>query len=140
MGSSVVKADLVPVWQIDGAFEHVAKGLQLSCERGGGEIDAAYLHRECRSANAVLVVVTEKDQHLGAVVLRFENWSGRSVLRTLALWCDGPGVWDAINSKAHEIGKQFGVKSLIAEGRRGWERRYPNAKVLRQLYEVDLDS
>ncbi len=136
---SLVKCELVPVWGIDGAFQHVTQGLQKSCDRSGGDLDAAYLHRECRSGQAMLVVSSD-DTIDGAVVLRFENWSGKSVLRTLALWCDGEGAWEALNAKAHEIGKQFGAKSLIAEGRKGWERRYPNAKILRQLYEIGLDD
>ena len=136
IGSSV--AEVVPLWQIDGIFEHIAEGLQKSCDRTGGDIDAAYLFRECRSAAAMLVVAAENELIIGAVVLRFENWSGKSVLRTLALWCNGDGAWESLNAKAHEIGRQFGAKSLIAEGRKGWERRYPNAKILRSLYEVPL--
>jgi hypothetical protein len=134
----VLKSELVPVWQIDNVFGHVSQGLQRSCERTGGDLDSAYLHRECRSSAALLVVTSTETEITGAVVLRFENWSGKSVLRTLALWCNGKGAWAALDQKAHEIGKQFGVKSLIAEGRKGWERRYPNAKILRQLYEVSL--
>jgi len=130
---------LVPLFHIDSAFEQVAKGLQKSCDRSGGDLDAAYLHRECRTGQAMLCVVSHEDNIIGAVVLRFENWSGKNVLRTLALWCNGLGVWDALDAKAHEIGRQFGAKSLIAEGRKGWERRYPNAKQLRTLYEVELD-
>ena len=135
----VVKCELVPIWQIDNVFEHIAKGLQSSCDRSGGDLDAAYLYRECRSSAAILVVTSDETEINGAVVLRFENWSGKSVLRTLALWCNSKGAWAALDTKAHEIGKQFGAKSLIAEGRKGWERRYPNAKMLRTLYEVDLD-
>ena len=134
----MLTCELVPVWQIDNVFEHIAKGLQRSCERSGGDLDPAYLHRECRSSAALLVVTSTETEITGAVVLRFENWSGKSVLRTLALWCNGLGAWEALNTKTHEIGRQFGAKSLIAEGRKGWERRYPNAKVLRQLYEVSL--
>lgn len=135
---SVVKVELVPVWHIDGTFDHIAEGLQISCQRGGGEIDAPYLYRECRSAAAVLIVSRDDIRINGAAVLRFENWTGKSVLRILALWCDGEGVWDALNTKTHEIGKTYGVTSLIAEGRKGWERRYPNARIVRQLYEVSL--
>lgn len=134
----MLKVELVPIWQVDSVFEQIAKGLQTSCDRSGGDLDASYLHRECRSSAALLVVASDKKIITGAVVLRFENWSGKSVLRTLALWCNGKGAWEALNTKTHEIGKLYGAKSLIAEGRKGWERRYPNAKVIRQLYEVDL--
>jgi len=134
----MLKTELVPVLLVDNAFNHVSEGLQKSCDRSGGDLDVAYLWRECRSGQAMLYVVSQDDTVKGAVVLRFENWSGKGVLRTLALWCNGLGVWDALDAKAHEIGRQFGAKSLVAEGRKGWERRYPNAKVLRQLYEVSL--
>lgn len=136
----MVKCELVPLWHIDSAFEQVAKGLQKSCDRGGGDLDAAYLHQQCRSAAAMLVGVSNDTGIIGAIVLRFENWSGKSVLRTLAIWCDGEGAWEALSEKTHEIGRQFGAKSLIAEGRKGWTRRYPNAKTLRVLIEVDLET
>jgi hypothetical protein len=136
----MLKCELVPLWHIDSAFEQVAQGLQKSCDRSGGDLDAAYLHQQCRSSASMLVIASNDTDIIGAVVLRFENWSGKSVLRTLALWCNGLGVWDALDAKAHEIGRQFGAKSLVAEGRKGWERRYPNAKVIRQLYEIGLDD
>ncbi len=134
----MLNCQLVPVLMVDDAFAKVSEGLQKSCDRSGGDLDAAYLWRECRTGQAMLYVVSHEADIIGAVVLRFENWSGKSVLRTLALWCNGLGVWDALDAKAHEIGRQFGAKSLIAEGRKGWERRYPNAKILRVLYEVSL--
>jgi hypothetical protein len=134
----MLKVELVPVMFVDDAFNKVSEGLQKSCDRSGGDLDAAYLWRECRTGQAMLYVVSQETSIIGAVVLRFENWSGKSILRTLGLWCNGLGVWDALDAKAHEIGRQFGAKSLIAEGRKGWERRYPNAKILRQLYEVEL--
>lgn len=138
MGSCVVECEIVPVFRVDSAFDHVASGLQLSCERSGGDLTASYLFEQCRSSSALLVVAHDDTGIIGAVVLRFENWSGKSVIRTLGLWCSKKGAWEALNKKTHEIGKLYGAKSLVAEGRKGWERRYPNAKILRQLYEVTL--
>lgn len=134
----MVKAEVVPVWQVDSTFEHVASGLERSCKRSGGDLTASYLFEQCRSSSALLVVASDDTRIVGAVVLRFENWTGKSVLRTLGLWCSQKGAWESLNTKTHEIGKLYGAKSLVAEGRKGWERRYPNAKILRQLYEVTL--
>lgn len=141
---SVVKADIVPVFEIDATFEHIAKGLERSCERSGGDLTASYLFEQCRSSAALLVVAHDDTGIIGAVVLRFENWSGKSVLRTLGLWCNGKGAYASLAAKKNEIGKLYGAKSMVAEARvsprgmSGYLRRHPDAKILRCLMEVEI--
>ncbi len=92
----------------------------------------------------MLVVASNDTDIIGAVVLRFENWSGKSVLRTLALWCNGKGAYRALHAKKLEIGKLYGAKSMVAEARvsphgmSGYLRRHPDAKILRCLMEVEI--
>lgn len=141
----MVKADLVPVNLVDKVFGECAAGFQKALDKVKGNLTVAYLYQECRNGNATLVMAHDAETIGGAMIVRFENWSGKSVLHTLGLWCNQKGAYALLEAKQRELAKIGGATSLVSGARvseRGlcaYRRRHPTAKLLYVTLEVELD-
>lgn len=140
----MVKVELVPVVLVDNIFPAVSDGFNRASKKSSSDIDASYLYRECRAGNAMLVVASDETNVTGALVLRNENWCGKSVMHTLGLWCSARGAYRALEAKKIELARMTGATSLVASARAserghcGFLRLHPNAKILRYVIEVEL--
>jgi hypothetical protein len=123
---------------VDQVWPEVAAGLHDSLMKTGGDMTVGELWQECRSGRSFLVVA--QDQSIkAAAVWRAETWPTGVKLRCVALYGKGMSEWLVpMREKATEIAKCCGATSFITEGRRGWERVFPKAKVLRVLYEEPI--
>ena len=122
--------------QVDGLWPRVAEGLERACLATGGDMTAEYLWSECRSGRAFLVIIGDC---IGASVWRFEKWATGRKLRCLAVYgADMPSWLDDHRAMIEQMAKVGGATAIVAEGRTGWARLFPEAVVLRQLYEVVL--
>lgn len=125
--------------QVDATWSAFAARLQEACERTGGDLSAGELWQLCRSGQAFLVLAYDDNGFLAAIIAQFQNWTGKPVLRVLALVGDDMQRW---LKEAMEFLKRMasdgGAKSLVADGRDGWARVFPKAKKLRILFEVEL--
>jgi hypothetical protein len=108
--------------QVDATWPTFAERLQQSCEKSGGDLSSGDLWQMCRSGQAFLVLIYDNEGFVAALILQFQNWSGKQVLRALALVGD----------------EMSGAKSIVADGREGWTRIFPTAKKLRVVYEVEI--
>ena len=141
----MLKVELVPVMLVDNVFHKCADGFRIAAKKASSDVDAAYLHQQCRSGNAMLVVAHDDEVVGGALVIRYENWCGKNVMHTLGLWCSAKGAYELLESKKIELARMSGATSMIAEARAskaglcGFKRRYPKAKILRYVIEVELD-
>jgi hypothetical protein len=141
----MLKCELVPVMLVDSVFGRCAEGFQRAAKKASSDVDAAFLYRECRSGNAMLVIAHDDEVISGALVIRYENWCGKNVMHTLGLWCSAKGAYQLLESKKIELAKMSGATALIAEARAskaglcGFKRRYPKAKILRYVIEVELE-
>lgn len=76
--------------------------------------------------------------HAAALVCRLEDWKGGTVLRIVGAASDDRRGWFALwPDFAAEAGR-MGAARIVFDGRRGWARKIPEARILRQVYEVEL--
>ena len=142
----MLKCELVPVNLVDNVFGRCTAGLQKALDKVSSNSTVAYLYQECRSGNASLVVAHEDGAVCAAMVVRFENWNGKSVLHTLGLWCAVKGTYDMMKQKQIELASIGGATSLVSgarvskRGLCGYMRRHPTAKLLFVTLEVDLED
>lgn len=134
------RATVVNVTEIDRIWPSVAYGLEHACRKTGGDLTADYLWSQCRSGAAFLVVVVKRDidaeELVGASVWRFEKWTTGKKLRCLALYGRGFNDWWPQHYKLlGEMLKAGQTTQVVWEGRKGFERLFKRARVLRQLYE-----
>lgn len=133
----MIKVEYLPIYMVDTVWPLVARGIEDACRKTGGDLTNHYLWSECRAGRAFLAVVKEDDNILGASVWRFEDWTemGR-VIRCLALYGSRFMEWkDEHRRVTRELAMVGRAVSFITEGRAGFERLYPGARVIRQLYE-----
>lgn len=130
-----MQAILIFAITVDQVWPEVCEGFHKSLMKTGGDMTVGELWQECRAGRSFLVIA--QDQTIkAAAVWRPETWQTGTKLRCVALYGKGMPDWlPAMREKAAEIAKCCGATSFITEGRRGWERVFPKAKVLRVLYE-----
>lgn len=131
---------LVPLIHIDAVWPHIAEGMKKACTRAGGDITPDWLFEICRKGDALLFVAHENNAVMAGLVCKVENWSGRRVLRILAAAGWRMERWLPALRDYREWLQRLGVNQVIFEGRKGWERVLPRARVVRQVYEVDIDG
>lgn len=92
----------------------------------------------CRSGNAFLIVAFD-DDFRGAIIVQFQKWVAKHVLRCMAIVGEDMDSWLPLAKEV--IGKMAidgGATSFVAEGRDGWAKVFPTARKLRVTYEVEL--
>jgi hypothetical protein len=133
-----MQVSLVAVTNIDAIWPQVRGGFHRSVMKTGGDIETGDLWVQCRSGAAFLLIAHD-EQIKGASIWRADTWQTGRKLRCLALY--GHGMTDWIGDM-HEMAKRLaadcGATSLVSEGRLGWQKIFPKAKVLRALYEEQI--
>lgn len=130
---------LVQVQHVDGLWPHVKDGFQKALLKTGGDLALGSLWQQCRAGEAFLVVVHD-DGVMAAAIVRPELWATGNKLRVLALYGEGMGDWfQDIMDMGKRIAADCGANALIFEGRRGWSKKFPRARILRVLYEEPLE-
>lgn len=124
---------------IDGLWPHLREGFQRALLRTGGDIETGDLWVQCRNGSAFLLIAHDGEQIVGASIWKAQTWQTGRVLRCLALYGSEMTGWiHDMKALAERLAKDNGCTSLVSEGRLGWQRIFPNAKVLRNLYEEKL--
>lgn len=139
MDQAAYQLSLASVPDVDRVWTMVAEGLENACRETGGDITADYLWSECRAGAAFLVVIERGGDIAGASVWRFEKWSSGKKFRCLVLYGRNMSDWLAEHRRLTlRMARVGGANGIVAGGRKGWERLFPDAKVLKQIYEVPL--
>jgi len=124
---------------IDGLWPHLREGFQRALMKTGGDIETGDLWVQCRNGSAFLLIAHDGDRIAGASIWTRQTWQTGRVLRCLALFGTQMTGWlPEMRALAERLAKDNGCTSLVSDGRVGWKRIFPNAKVLRQLYEEAL--
>lgn len=127
---------LVKVHEIDALWPKIGPGLGVALRRSGGDMSLGALFQQCRSGTASVLLAFD-DEVKGAAVFRPEVWETGSKLRCLAMFAQDFRAWKHEAAAAMMTLKEaIGANAVIFEGRVGHEKLFPEAKVLRQLYEV----
>jgi len=127
---------LVPTQMVDAIWPSVKDGFQRASDRFGGDLTVGELWQGCRAGTCFLFVVHDDQKVFAATAWKPELWRSGPKFRCLALYGVQMDDWfDEMRRKVTETAINCGASSLIAEGREGWRRVLPEAKVLRTLYE-----
>lgn len=131
---------LVPVHQVDAIWPHVAAQIGEAVLATGGDVTVGHIWTQCREGAAWLIVVSDGDDLKAVSVWRHEVWLTGPKLRCMALWGRGMPEWlPQMRGIVTRIARDCGARSFVTEGRKGWERIFPKAKVLRTLYEEPIE-
>lgn len=125
--------------EVDAFWPFFSERLQEACLRTGGDLSSGALWQMCRSGNAFLVVVVEDGAILAALIMQFQNWSGKPVMRCLGIAGERMEEWlPMAKDFITKMAKDGGAVSFVSEGREGWSRIFPTARKLRVTYEVEI--
>lgn len=134
-----MQVSLVPVGMVDQVWPGVVQGFARASDRSGGDMTVGDLWTVCRSGNAHLFVVHDPEKISAATVWRAELWRSGQKFRCLALYGKGMAEWmPELKRQVARVAADCGCTSLLAEGREGWTKIFPNAKRLRTLYEEPI--
>lgn len=125
--------------EVDAYWPAFASRLQTACDDTGGDISSGDLWQMCRSGNAFLVLIIDEAGFKAALIMQFQKWTRKQVMRCLAIVGDDMAAWlPMARDFIGQMAKDGGATSFIAEGREGWTRIFPAARRLRTTYEVEL--
>lgn len=130
---------LVSVDKIDHVWPHVREALEAACRRTGGDLTTATLWAGCRRSDNYLIVAHDGERIQAASVWKPENWSSGRKLRCLAVAGVGMKDWlQPMREEAAKLAKLLGATAFVADGRTGWQRTFPRARVVRVVLEEEL--
>lgn len=130
---------LVSVDKVDQVWPHVRDALEHASRRTGGDRTAADLWALCRRSEAYLLVAHDEQRMQAASVWKPENWATGRKLRCLALAGVGMKTWlQPMREEAAKLAKILGATAFVADGRQGWGKIFPRARVVRVVLEEDL--
>lgn len=137
------RVNIILTGSIDHHWPAFAEGLERACLSTGGDITSHYLWSECRNGAAFLLAVWKEDgedgEWVGASVWRFEDWQTGKKLRCLGGYGTDLMSWiEDARRVVIALAKTGQATAIIDEGRKGLQRLFPEAKILRQLYEVEI--
>lgn len=125
--------------EVDAVWPVIAGRIQSACDRNGGDLSSGALWQMCRSGNAFLVLVMDDNEPVAALIMQFQNWSGKQVMRCLGIAGERMAEWlPMAKGCIEQMARDGGAVSFVSEGRDGWSRIFPTARKLRVTYEVDL--
>lgn len=134
-----IAVSLVSCPEVDRVWPAVASGFDRACRKTGGDTTVEYLWSECRSGAAFLVTVAEGGLIVGAGIFRFEYWTTGKRLRCLVVSGKNMKAWaPQLLAFARSFAAFGGARAIVSDGRNGFARVFPDAKVLRCLFELPL--
>lgn len=124
---------------VDAYWPQISAEVEESCVVTGGDITAHYLWSQCRNGQAFLILVMEDESIVAHSTWRFEEWTTGRKLRCLHLYGARMKEWaEQAEGVTRDLARIGGATGIVTEGRMGFQRLYPQAKILRQLYEVKV--
>lgn len=127
---------LVSVDRLDAIWPHVREALEHACRRTGGDLTSGDLWAMCRRSEAYLLIAHDGERMQAASVWKPENWSSGRKLRCLAVAGTGMKNWlQPMREEAAKLAKILGATAFVADGRTGWKRTFPKARVVRVVLE-----
>lgn len=127
--------------EVDAVWPVISGRIQSACERNGGDLSSGVLWQMCRSGNAFLVLVMDGNEPVAALIMQFQNWSGKQVMRCLGIVGERMDEWLPLaKGFIEQMARDGGAVSFVSEGREGWTRIFPEARKLRTTYEVLIDG
>ncbi len=130
---------LIKFNEVDGVWSLLYEGLNAACQKCP-DISLSFLWQQCRTGNAWLFVAYDKSSlvYHSAAVCVVDNWNGVDKLRVLAAYGGkSPKTWMESFQTPTNYLAALGCSSVVFDGRLGLQKRIPNVKMLRAVYEVE---
>lgn len=126
---------LVGLLDMDRVFPLVAD-FMASSYKTFGNVAPHDLYRMCCTRQAFMFVdVLETPRN--AVVCALETRGGETVLNVIAMGGKGGENWKSMFAEICDFGKRFGASRTRFNGRKGWQKVLPQARVVGFIYEVE---
>jgi len=90
------------------------------------------------SARRAFLFIDHPEEPTNALVGQFDTRGGESVFVVLAMGGRGGENWPKLFDAVAEFAKTYGSKAVYWEGRKGWQRVIPKAKVIKQTYRFEI--
>lgn len=134
MNSTLVRpADVDEIWHL------ISERIDACLRERHGDCTAGDLWTLCRAGTAFLLVAHDGTAIKSASIWRFETWTNEPVFRCLiAVGEDMESWFEGVREIVTRMAKEGGAKSLVCDGRKGWQRRIPEAQVIRQTYRIEV--
>lgn len=125
---------LIQPAEVDYVWPMIAEGMERACEKAGSSYSNLDFYRMCRTGAAFLHIVTQEGI-VGAVVTEPGMSRRGPFIKAVAMCGEDMERWipDLV---ALDLWK--GARFARFEGRRGLQDKVPGAKVIRQVYELEL--
>lgn len=134
-----MKIGIANAAEVDQVWPLFSARLQKACERTGGDISSGEMWQMCRSGQAFCVVVFDESGPKAILIMQFQKWTAKTVMRCLGIVGEGADEWlPAARGFIAQMARDGGATSFVAEGRDGWVKLFPDAKKLRVTYEVEI--
>ncbi len=135
-----MQVSLVPVPNVDALWPHLREGFGYFIGKTDSGLSTGDLWIKCRSGEGFLVVAHDEGIR-GASIWQMETRLSGRKLRCIALFGEGMADWiEDMRAMARNIARDCGADALVSEGRLGWRRVFPKAKVLKAFYEEPIDG
>jgi len=130
---------LVHPFEVDAIWQHLQDGMERALRKPDSNRSVLELYQACRVGAWFLHVVEEDGKIIAGIITEpAEHPRGRYLrIRALCGWEMERWLPEMLK---HDWLKMLGFKFALFEGRRGFERKIPGVKVVRQVYELELST
>lgn len=119
----MLKVGLASQAEVDRVWPLISQGLGRACKRCNDIHCAGDLWQMCRSGNAFLILVHDKDKIWSASIWRFEKVRGKHCFRCVMMYGESMREWvGQAREFITNLAKDNGAVALVSEGRAGWAR------------------
>lgn len=127
----------VPVVGIDVAWPQVLPLIQRMVD-SAPDLELPHVWNMLRSGEWELWVIgSEEHGHEAIGITRLRAWGDGTAAYAVGVASNDAGIWRRLIPEWCKALKARGADRIIIEGRKGWERVVPGAKLLRQVYEIE---
>lgn len=127
----------VPIASIELAWVSALPLIQKIAD-SAPDLTITILWRMVRSGEAELWLAGEGVTHEAAGITKMKDWGGQTAALIIGVASTDGRAWRSVIPEFKQALKARGADIIIMEGRAGWARVFPGAKVVRQTYEVKL--
>lgn len=132
--------EIVNTVYIDAVWPKVSGYFAAAIDGHGDDFSTGELWQMVRSGHAFLLIVREGERIDAGVVVRFDKWAKGSILRILALGGVDMKAWKPLFLDFMQtLAKDNGASRILAEARPGMGKAFPQAKLLRCVYVMEID-
>lgn len=136
-----MKAEFIGLQHIDAVWPLIAERLVKCIQRFPMDCSSGDLWMMCRNGHALLMIAADETEIKSASIWRYETWPDGLVFKNIILVGEDMESWLPICADlAREKAVEGGCQRFVFEAREGFKAIYPKAKILRQVYMMEVQA